>query len=106
MPEHCVQLIVKLSDENFGKGDERTGMYEIEDALELALEESDAGEYDGHEFGGGKCVFYMYGENADELFNALRDTLEMLKQTLAGRARVVRRYGPPEEGVREETAEL
>lgn len=102
MPEQCVKLILKLSDDNLGNADERMGMYEIEDALESAIDTSGVGEYDGHEFGGGECVFYMYGEDADKLHGAIQEPLKALKAKIEGRGQVIKRYGPPEEGIREE----
>ena len=98
MNEHCVKVIAKLSDE-WGTLDERTAMGEIEEALESLMEGSEAGEYDGHELGGGTCVFYFYGPNADHLFNAIEPTLRS-RPELRGAA-IVKRYGLPDDDVQE-----
>ena len=101
MSEHCVRIIVKLSDESWGTLEERTEMGEIEETLESVMGDSEAGEYDGHELGGGTCVFYLYGPNADELFKAIEPTLRS-REELRGSS-VIKRYGPPDDGVRETT---
>lgn len=48
---------------------------------------------------GSDGFFYMYGPDADRLFEAVRPTFEATP-FMAG-AQVTLRYGPPEDGVRE-----
>jgi hypothetical protein len=66
--EHAVILNIPLSGEAFGTEDERGRMRAFGDALEARIDAANVGEFDGHEFGEGQCVLYMYGPDADALF--------------------------------------
>jgi len=70
-------------------------LYELEDRVEAAIVKVGAGEYDGHEIAvdGSDGVLYMYGPNADLLFETVHPILETT-QFMHG-AKVVKRYGPP-----------
>lgn len=100
MAEHCVQIVLKLSDDKYGASQERDTIYEFEDALEKAIEAAKAGEFDGNEFGGGTCTLFMYGPDADKLFNSIRPVIEAHASLTAG-GHAIKRYGPPEDGVSE-----
>lgn len=78
-------------------------LFALEEQLEQAIAAADAGELDGNEVAadGSDASLYMYGPDADRLFEVVRPTLES-SQMMRG-ARVVKRYGPPEPGVREAT---
>jgi hypothetical protein len=91
MAEHAVIAHLKLSDEGFGTGDEVEAIHELSDQLAEAIEGTEAGEFDGDEFGEGECVLYMYGPDADALFAAIEPLLR--GSPLAKGARVVKRYG-------------
>jgi hypothetical protein len=49
------------------------------------------GEFDGEEFGGGRCVLYMYGPDADRLFGVVEPILKATPVARGGF--VIRRYG-------------
>ena len=70
-------------------------LYELEDRLESAIVKDRAGEYDGHEIAvdGSDGVLYMYGPDADVLFQTVIPVLETA-QFMHG-AKVLKRYGPP-----------
>lgn len=81
-------------------------LHQLEALLETAIETAGVGEYDGHDIAVDLSdgVLYMYGPDADALFAAVQvllveaDCLQDAKATL--------RYGPPEDGVRENVIEL
>src|SRR5690349_7648988 len=103
MEEHCVKVYLKLS-EGYGTVEERNAIRKLSKILEHSIQLCDAGELDGDEFGGGRCVLWMYGPDADRLFEAIRDVLAA--NALARGGYAVKRYGAPKEGVRKETIEL
>ena len=103
MEEHCVKIYLKLSAEH-GTSEEMDAVHELSDVLEEAIEEHEAGEFDGDEFGGGECTLYMYGPNADRLFDAIRKPLMASPLVRGGYA--LKRYGPPADGVKEVRIDL
>jgi len=103
MEEQRIKVYLKLR-ESHGTDQEREAIRGLSDVLEDSIEKRQAGEFDGDEFGGGQCVLYMYGPDADRLFEAIRKPL--LSSPLARGGYVLKRYGPPKEGVREQKIEL
>ncbi len=95
MPEHAV--IVKF---NYGSTD-LDALFELEDELEAVLEDDERGEYDGHEVAvdGSDGFLYLYGPDADALYDAIKPTL--LDCSAIKNVVVRLRYGPPADGVRE-----
>ena len=85
---------------NYGSTD-LTQLFELEGKLAQALSAAGVGEYDGNEISadGSDDTLYMYGPDADRLFQ----TVEPLLKTTAFMkgAKVIVRYGPPADGVRE-----
>jgi hypothetical protein len=98
MPEHCVQVVLPLSSEH-GSSNEVESIHELTDEIADAIEEHEAGEFDGDEFGGSICRLYMYGPDADKLFDAIKRLL--LASPLSKGGHAIKRYGPPEDGVKE-----
>lgn len=76
-------------------------MFELEDKLIEAIEEAGVGAFDGNELtpDGSRGFFYMYGPNADRLFEVVRPILA--SATCIRNAVATVRYGPPEPGVKE-----
>ena len=91
MAEHAVLVQLTLSGGEFGSEAETDAIHELTDKLEEAIEERDAGEFDGDEFGGGKCTLFMYGSDADALFAAVEPLLRASPLTRGGLA--IKRYG-------------
>lgn len=89
--DHAVIAHLRLSDRSFGSETERAALYLLEDRLAAAIERASAGEFDGNEFGGGECTLYMYGPDADALYNAIVPVLQMNPLARGGYA--VKRYG-------------
>jgi hypothetical protein len=91
-PEHAVLVYLKLSDEKMGSEQERNECHALEDRLERSIKAKQAGELDGDEFGEGFCTLYIYGPDADALFNAVESDLRAAP-LLAG-SYAIKRYGP------------
>lgn len=79
---------------------------DVEEQLKIALADGDVGEYDGDEMAVDLSdgSLYLYGPDADRLFAAIRSILEAAPFMWG--ASVKLRYGPPTDGVREETVTL
>lgn len=90
-PEHAVIARFRLSDDDFGTVNEREALFELEDSLRGAIEAARVGELDGHEFGGGEAVVFMYGPDADRLFSTVA---ALLRSHGSGPASCTLRYGP------------
>jgi hypothetical protein len=90
MAEHAVIVKILLSGEGFGEPAERDEVRRISREIDAKLAQGEFGELDGDEFGGGSATLYLYGSNADELFDAVRP---ILADALSGRATVTLRYG-------------
>ncbi|MBT8201938.1 MAG: hypothetical protein HKN74_07115 [Acidimicrobiia bacterium] len=73
--EHAVIARYQLSDDEFGGVEERESFFTLEDGLIGTIEAAGAGELDGHEFGGGEAVIYMYGPDGDRLFACVEGIL-------------------------------
>lgn len=83
-------------------GSDLQPLYELEEKLTSAIEAQRAGEFDGDEVatdGSHEATLYMYGPDADRLFEVVRPILEATP-FMRG-ASVIKRYGPPADGTRE-----
>jgi hypothetical protein len=101
-PEQALLVYLKLSDDKFGDFEEREAIFRLEDEVEPKVLSSGAGEYDGHEFGGGFGTLYMYGLDADKLFDVVIESIRN-HPPRAG-SYIVKRYG--DVGAREERVNL
>ena len=81
-------------------------LFELEDKIVMALETANAGEFDGNEMAadGSDGFLYMYGPDADMLFDVIRPILESSEFMRASKVKL--RYGPPNEGSREVDIEI
>ena len=95
MSDHAV--IVRF---DYGQTD-LSPLYELEDQLIAAIESAEVGEFDGNEVAvdGSDGTLYMYGPDADRLFEVVRPVLA--SATCIRNAVATIRYGPPEDGVKE-----
>lgn len=87
---HLVLVSLPLMDGERGD-DEDDAITELEQALQAAIEASGTGEFDGDEFGGGECLLYLYGPDADALFVAIEPVL--VRSPVAARGYAIKRYG-------------
>lgn len=81
-------------------------LYALEDQLEKAAADAKAGELDGHDVAtdGSDGFLYMYGPDADRLFEVVMPVLKSA-DFMEG-ATVRRRYGPPKKETREVTVTI
>ncbi len=89
--EHAVIVRLSFQGGEMGSADEQEAAFALAEELQGAVDASETGEYDGEEFGGGGCTFYMYGPDADRLFAAVEPTLK--KSSLARGGNATKRYG-------------
>jgi len=84
-------VIIKfpISDE-FGTELEQNMAFDLEDNLIEAIADLDQADVDGHEFGGGEVIIYVYGPSADAIFEKVQP---VLKASTLKPIRVTRRYG-------------
>jgi hypothetical protein len=89
--EHAVIAHLLLPEDSVGSGREREAVADLADELQRAIEELGVGEFDGEEFGERRCVLYMYGRDADQLFEVAEPILKAA--SLARGGFVIKRYG-------------
>jgi len=89
--EQAVIVHLRFREHAFGSTKERETVRALEQQLETAIEDAGAGEFDGDEFGGGECVLYMYGPEADRIFAVIEPVLKSSPLTSGGYA--IKRYG-------------
>jgi hypothetical protein len=90
-PEHSVVAHLRLSGRNFGTEADVSDCQALEVALDDDITAADAGVMEGNEIGDGECTLFMYGANADKLFDAISRRLRASR--LAKGGWVVKRYG-------------
>jgi hypothetical protein len=73
---------------------EMESSHALQAEIECALEASGAGMLDGDEWGGGECVIFCFGPDADRLFDAIAPVLE--KRPFPKGSHATKRYGGPE----------
>lgn len=84
--EQDVVVHLRLSNRQMGTAGERTELEALAAELEDAVLAAKVGEYDGDEVGGGECLLFFAGPDADRLFAVLAPLLK--KSPLARGARV------------------
>jgi hypothetical protein len=104
-PEEAPEHAVLVYFDDYGGGD-LSRLFALEKRLEEAVAAAKVGVLDGNEIAvdGSDGTLYLYGPDGDKLFAAIRPILEATDFTRT--ARVVVRYGPPEDGVREQEVVL
>ena len=88
--EHAVIVHFSINGDEFGEVAEREEIFALQDRLIAAIDGAGVGEFDGNEFGGGEAVLYMYGPDADALFEVVEPILRAFP---ARPAWCVLRYG-------------
>lgn len=80
-----------------------TRLFALEDELEKAILAAGVGELDGNEVNvdGSDGYLFMYGQNADTLFEAIKPILD--KTPFMRGAQVKLRFGPPKSDAQEKT---
>lgn len=67
-----------LAGGEMGSPDERATIMKLQDEISAAIDAAGVGEFDGDEWGGNECVLYLYGEDADRLFDAVHSVIAKL----------------------------
>jgi hypothetical protein len=93
MPEHCVTLILPLSDEEYGSPAEQASFTVFERAFARAVTDEHAGQLAGAVIGGGEAVVWARGQDADTLFAVAKTVVDT--SMWAGRCTVIKRFGEP-----------
>ena len=89
--QQAVTIYLPLSDGTFGSPEEHDVLQALEDQIAQAIEDAEAGEFDGNLFGQGECMLYTYGPDADRLFAAIEPVLKSCPLASGGYA--IKRYG-------------
>jgi hypothetical protein len=94
-PDHAVIVHFEYGSTDLSR------LFALEEQLERCIDEAGVGEFDGNEIAtdGSDGSLFMYGPDADALFASIRPVLT--STDFMNGARVVLRYGPPEDGVPE-----
>lgn len=100
--EQAVIVHLKLADGKFGDPKERESIIALGDKLNQIIKKKKVGEYDGHEFGQGFATLYMYGPDANKLFDAIIETVK--EQPSRSGSYITKRFGSP--GAKEERRDL
>jgi hypothetical protein len=81
-------------------------LLELEDQPKRAIDVAGVGEFDGNDVAtdGSDGYLYMYGPDADRLFEAVRPVLESATCIHDAIARIL--YGPPADGVKEREEQI
>jgi hypothetical protein len=74
--EQCVIVHVRLSCPGLGTPEERDSIHKVSEMLAEAITLQRAGEFDGDVFGDGECELFMYGPDANRIFEAISPILE------------------------------
>jgi hypothetical protein len=69
--EQAVIVSMRLSNDHFGNETEDASLGDLEIELERSLDGTAAGEWEGHETGGGYHKIFMYGPCAEKLSHAI-----------------------------------
>ncbi|MGJ4913301.1 hypothetical protein ACQR10_06275 [Bradyrhizobium sp. HKCCYLRH2060] len=89
--EQAVIAYIPLREDPFGSERECVEIGELAAQLQHAIDHHGVGEFDGDEFGGGRCVLFMYAPDADRLFGVIAPILAAAPVARGGF--VIRRYG-------------
>ncbi|WP_158231190.1 hypothetical protein [Bradyrhizobium sp. C9] len=100
MAEHAVIIAFRYESTSLDR------LFELEDFLQKAISGSGVGKYDGNEIAadGSAATLYMYGPDADRLFEVVVPILRA-RSFMKG-ARVKRRYGSAKSGANEITSTI
>ncbi|MEM7431187.1 MAG: hypothetical protein AAF351_04505 [Pseudomonadota bacterium] len=64
-----------LNNGEYGSEDERAGVHRLAEELDALTKKLGVGDYDGDEFGAGKCRLFFYTDNPDALYAAIEPHL-------------------------------
>jgi hypothetical protein len=91
--EQALIISFSLSDSSFGSAWEHELLACLGRELFEAVSESEAGEFDGHDVGEGQHTLFLYGFDADRLYEVAAPILSA--QPWPNVVTVIKRFGPP-----------
>lgn len=91
MSDHAVIVHIPLSNDEFGTDEEQEAVFALDEELEEAVNACGLGEFDGNEIGGGECAYFIYGPDADALYELVEPILR--SRPIAARGFAIKRYG-------------
>jgi hypothetical protein len=100
--DHAVLIHIRLAGE-WPVDEETAGYHALQDEREAAITGAGAGELDGDEWGGGECVIFTYGPDAEALWESMEPVLE--KRSFPKGSYAIKRFGGPGCG-REERVDI
>ncbi|RWA67387.1 hypothetical protein [Mesorhizobium sp.] len=89
--EQAVIVYLILRGGQFGAPHERQSVQVLEDRLQQVVSYAGVGEFDGDQFGEGKCTLYLYGPDAEKLFLVIEPVLRSAPVAAGGYA--IKRLG-------------
>jgi len=91
--EQALLVYISFSDDEHGESEEREDLFKLEDELIEAIDNAQAGEFDGNEIGGGYFTLFMYGPSAEALWEVAAPVLKRFPMPAGSYA--VKQFGPP-----------
>ena len=89
--EQAVIVHLRLCDAGFGTLEERKALLILQDQMHEAIVKNSVGVFDGDELGQGECVIFMYGPDANLLYDAIEPLLK--SNPVASDGFAIKRYG-------------
>ena len=80
-------VLVSIQGVNFDE------LFPLEDLLAKSLENTGLGEFDGNEVGQGETTLFLYGPDAEKLFEHIRPIL--METPVCKHGKAIIRYGKP-----------
>ncbi|MFN0133968.1 MAG: hypothetical protein ACKVW3_15740 [Phycisphaerales bacterium] len=90
--QHAVLLYLKTAGE-MPPQEEMNRYHRLQDEIAKAVNAKGVGELDGDEWGDGRCTVYLYGPNAERLWDAIAPVIE--KHPLPHGSVAIKRFGGP-----------
>ena len=100
--EQAVLVFMRLSDGGMGNTEDFKQLSALEDKLGNKLRDLNLGEDDGNEVGDGFFEIFLYGPDADKIFDAIKPLIQTLPPRQGSYA--IKRYGAP--GAKQAKVEL
>jgi hypothetical protein len=88
-----IAVYLKLSGGEYGSREEQDEVRSFARELDGAIRKHGVGSFDGDEFGNNEAGLFMYGQDADRLFEAIEPLLRSWSLLDGGYA--IKRYGEP-----------
>jgi len=74
-PKGSVLVTLGLWSGSHGSEEERIAIHRLTDELATTITVANLGDFDGDEFGGGKCTLFMYSNDPENLYRHIESIL-------------------------------